>query len=58
MLAGIIVAITGVWLLFNGLVITTENLKSAIYFKVIPVVLGFLNVIYALSLFGVIQMGG
>ena len=48
----IIPLVTGILLIASGLIVTTENTRSSIMFKFIPVALGLVNVLYAVKLYG------
>ncbi len=56
MFFNVVIAIAAVFLLFSGLItrVTSGGIGTVMYFKGIPVVLGFLLGVHALRLFGLI----
>ena len=58
MFASYLVMLAGLYLIMIGIWLSTSNFRSFILFKFTPVILGVFNVVYSLSLFGVIRWTG
>lgn len=52
MIMGIILMVCGAFWIINALMLDTKNLKSAIWFKVIPFFTGLATIVCAMDLFG------
>jgi hypothetical protein len=50
----VVVATTGIWLVIMSQLMHTENLRSALLFRAIPMFLGLMCIFSALVLFGII----
>lgn len=51
MIMGIILMVCGVWWIISALMMNTKNIKSAIFFKVIPFFTGLATIVCAMDLF-------